>query len=96
MMKYKMIIERIDKDDNSNIISEITVDKTNIINKYHETKFIYSGFWVDVNEDENKLCDKHKLHGEVGSWSAHPFLIVIYKILHKQMECWIDELRWDY
>jgi len=88
--KYRIIIEGENRD-----VGLIYITPTSSVNKYNETKFEYSGYWLDdsVSEIESR---EHEFKGFVESWIAHPVLFVLYKILFKEMNQWINEAKWDY
>jgi hypothetical protein len=99
-MKYRIMLERMsdraEKEDGFwSVVGGITVEQTKDINVNNETRFNYRGYWLDRNIEDDRDT-KHNLKGFVESWVAHPFLFVFYKILHKEMNQWIKEAKWDY
>ena len=102
--KYRIIIEKISKESwttpdgdvihKSSPMGGMDIEVTSFINKHNETKFEYDGYWLD--KTDGMRYTKHSFKGFVESWIAHPVLFVLYKILFKEMNQWINEAKWDY
>jgi hypothetical protein len=93
-MKYRIIIERISdraesEGDSWSVVGGITINQTNKINQHKETRFDYSGYWLDRSIDGDMIVSKRDLKGFVESWSPNPFLMVFYKILYKELQPWM-------
>ena len=91
MIKINIELWPEDKKSEIKQIANIVINSTDKINNTHEKQYEYSGWYQNKGEDEF-----HKFKGKVEHWNLHPVLLLLYKVLFKEMKQWIDELKWDY